>query len=62
METINIDKVVYQLTVEDFQTVAKDILKRKLTDDEIKILEEKIGDNIDWFSIIQDTIVQNINT
>jgi len=60
MTTSNLDKVIYQLKVEDLQNVAIDILGRELTKNEIILLEDKIGDNINWFDAIQSTIIQNI--
>lgn len=59
MEAINLDKLIYQLTVEDIQTVAKDVLKRELTESEIKLIEEKISDHIDWFDAIHNVIIFN---
>ena len=60
METTNIDKVIYQLTVEDLQNVANEELQRNLTEEELKLLEEKIGDHIDWHGAIHSAIIQNI--
>lgn len=60
MVTINQDKVIYQLTIEDLQRVATEILERDLTENELKIIENKISDNIDWYKAIEDTILQNI--
>jgi hypothetical protein len=44
MQIQNLDKIIYQLTVEDLQNVANEELDRNLTEDEIKILEDKIVD------------------
>ncbi len=60
MGIVNLDKVVYQLTVEDLQHVAEECIERELTESEIKLLEEIIGDHIDWFGTIQNAIIQNI--
>jgi hypothetical protein len=60
METSN-EKIIYHLTVEDLQTVANDSLNRNLTETEIKILEAKIGDYMDWYGAIQLAIRQNIS-
>lgn len=54
------DRIIYQLTVEDLQTVANDYLNRKLTSKEILLLEEEIGKYIDWYNIIEDVIRLNI--
>ncbi|MEI7484093.1 MAG: hypothetical protein WCK13_05225 [Ignavibacteriota bacterium] len=61
METIYRDNVIYQLTIEDLQNVSNKELDRDLTEVEIKLLEEKIGDFIDWYEIIRNTIIQNIS-
>ncbi len=60
MNIQNTDKIVYQLTIEDLLTVAKETLDRELTEQEIQVLEEKIGDHIDWYGAIQSAIWQNI--
>lgn len=62
MEIINLDKVVYQLTIEDLQNVANDELDRDLTESEINLLEEKIGNFVDWYGAIQNAIAQNIKS
>ena len=54
------DRIIYQLTVEDLQTVANDYLNRKLASKEILLLEEEIGKYIDWYNIIEDVIRLNI--
>jgi hypothetical protein len=60
MQTQELDKIIYQLTVEDLQNVANDELSRDLTEEEIKLLENKIGDYIDWYNIISMAIFNNI--
>ncbi|MCX6276611.1 MAG: hypothetical protein NT004_00770 [Bacteroidetes bacterium] len=60
MEEINIDKIIYQLTVEDLQNVANEELNRDLTESEIKLLEEKIGNYVDFYTAIRNAIIQNI--
>lgn len=60
MQTQDLDKIVYQLTVEDLQNVANDELSRDLTEEEIKLLEDKIGDYIDWYEIISSAISNHI--
>lgn len=44
MQTQELEKIIYHLTVEDLQNVANDELSRDLTEEEIKLLEDKIGD------------------
>jgi hypothetical protein len=60
MQTQYLDKIIYQLTVEDLQNVANEKLNRNLTEEEIKLLEDKIGDNIDWYETISAAISNNI--
>jgi hypothetical protein len=60
MEILN-EKIIYHLTVQDLQTVANNALNRNLTEAEIKMLETKIGDYIDWYGSIQSAIWQNIS-
>ena len=61
MKTQDLDKIIYQLTVEDLQTVAKATLERTLTNNEISLLEEIIGDYIDWFDVIHCAIISKLH-
>lgn len=45
-------RIVYSLSVEDLQHVAYDELERELTEEEIKHVEEKLGDYISWYEAI----------
>ena len=56
------DRVIYQLTEEDLQTVSNDLMDRNLTEQVVSLLEEKIGNYIDWYNIIEDVIRLNIET
>jgi len=39
---------LYRLVTEDAQTVAEKEIGRELTDDELAVIAQKIGDYIDW--------------
>ncbi len=56
MNTENLHKVIYQLTVEDLQTVADEVLGRRLSEKEIGLLERKIGNHINWYDAIESAI------
>jgi hypothetical protein len=47
-------KTIYELTTEDIYTVAEEVLERKPTKVELAFMEEKIGDRISWYDIIED--------
>ena len=49
-------KVIYSINIEDLQTVAEQELERKLTDEEIKNVEKRLGDFIDWYEAIASTL------
>jgi len=51
------EKIIYSLNVEDVQTVAKQELGRELLPEEIEVVEEEIGDYINWYEIILSTII-----
>lgn len=55
---MNTSKIIYSINIEDVQNVAEEELGRKLTKKELKIIEDKLGDYIDWYSAI-DTAIQN---
>lgn len=50
------DKIIYQLTIEDIQRVAKQELERELTMSEVEQLENCIAENIDWYNSIAESI------
>ena len=49
---MDINKVIYSINIEDVQKVAEDELGRELTEIEVKIIEDRIGDNISWYDAI----------
>ena len=53
-------KVIYSVNVEDLQTVAEQELERELTDEEIKDVEKRLGDYIDWYGAIASTLNEAI--
>lgn len=46
------DKIVYSICIGDIQEVAQDELSRKLNDDELKKVIDKMGDYLNWFDSI----------
>ena len=58
METTD-EKIIYSLTAEDLQTVAKVVYGKELSSKEIEIVSEKIGDYFsDWFDKV-DSAIEN---
>ncbi|HBR18105.1 MAG TPA: hypothetical protein DD725_10950 [Deltaproteobacteria bacterium] len=50
------DRIVYSINVADIQEVANEVLERALTKEEVILVEDSIGDHIDWFQAIEDSI------
>jgi len=50
------ERAVYEISVDDLQRVAKEVLERELTDDEITAVGNSVGDQIDWFQAIENAI------
>lgn len=46
------DRVIYSLSVADIQEVAADILDRELTPEEVKLIEDRVGDYIPWYDAL----------
>lgn len=55
---IDTSKIIYSINIEDVQNVAAEELERKLTKKELGIIEDKLGDYIDWYGAI-DIAIQN---
>ncbi|MFZ6008014.1 MAG: hypothetical protein ACOYU2_10235 [Nitrospirota bacterium] len=53
---MNLSKIIYSINIEDVWTVAEEEFERELTTKELKIVENKIGDYIDWYGAIEMTI------
>lgn len=54
------NKIIYSINEEDVQTVSLQELNRELTKDEVEIIRSVIGEKIDWYSAILDSITENI--
>ncbi len=55
MKTAN-EETVYKISVEDLRQVAKEVLERELTSEEIAAVGNSVGDYIDWFQAIENAI------
>lgn len=55
----NPNKIVYSINIEDIQNVAEEELGRKFNKRELKIVEDKIGDYIDWYGAV-DMVMQHL--
>jgi hypothetical protein len=53
---MDLERVIYQLTVEDLQTVAQEALGRDLTEKEVLFVENQLADTIDWYAAIYNAI------
>jgi len=58
---MNKKRIVYSINVEDIQTVALKQFGKELNNEEIKLVENKIGDYINWFETIIYTITNTLN-
>ncbi len=54
-------RIVYSLNVEDIQTVAVEEFGRALTKDELEIIEDNLGDHIQWYDAIETAIRLNLD-
>ncbi len=54
------ETILYSINVEDVQTIAEEELGRKLTDSEIGLVEDKLGDYIDWHGAIESALNDTI--
>lgn len=56
------DKLIYQLSVDDVQNVADDVLSRSLTEKEIEEVKELVESYINWYDIIEMAILEKIGS
>ena len=60
MENDSDERIIYSINVADIQEVANEVLERRLTMDEIVLVKESVGDYIDWFQAIENSIREYI--
>jgi len=53
---IDLEKIIYSINIEDVQNVAVQELERKLTAKELRLVEKKVGDYINWYEAILNAI------
>ncbi len=49
-------ETVYELSVDDLQQVAKEVLERELTSAEVVAVGNAVGNYIDWFQATENAI------
>jgi nucleoside-triphosphatase THEP1 len=54
------DRIVYSINVDDIQEVAQQVLERALTKKEVVMVGKSIGDYLDWFQAIENSIRKHI--
>lgn len=52
------DTIIYSINIEDVQNVADQELDRELTDEEIKLVENRLDEYIDWYGEIASAITE----
>ncbi len=55
---ISPEGIIYSINIEDVQNVAEQELERKLTAKELRLVEEKVGDYINWYEAILNAIYE----
>lgn len=56
----NNKEVIYSINIEDLQKVSNRVIGRPLSDAEVDLIGESVGDNIDWFEVIENAIHQHL--
>jgi hypothetical protein len=49
-------KVIYEISEEDIQNVAEEMFEKKLRKTDLKKVSDKLGDFINWYDAIENTI------
>ncbi len=61
MKNDNDRKIVYSINVDDIREVANQVLGRNLTKEESALVQDSVGDNIDWFQAIENAIRKHLH-
>jgi len=51
-----VERTVYEISIDDLQRVANEVLTRELSDEEITAVGKSVGDYIDWFQAVENAI------
>ena len=54
------DRIVYSISVGDIKEGAKQVLDRDPTKKEVILVEESVGDYIDWFQAIENALCKHV--
>ena len=57
----NGEEVIYSINIDDLQTVSDRVLERPLTEAEIALVRESVGDYVDWVQAIESAIHKHIH-
>ncbi|KKO20881.1 MAG: hypothetical protein BROFUL_00388 [Candidatus Brocadia fulgida] len=57
---IDPEKIIYSINIDDIQNVAEQELERKLTAKELRLVEGKVGDYINWYEASLMQLMQQI--
>jgi hypothetical protein len=50
------DQIIYSLSVEDVRQVLSDEGLRELSDDELRLIEDRLGDLVPWYELVLSAI------
>lgn len=48
------------MNIDDIHEVSEEVLYRRLTEKEIALVKESVGEHVDWFQAIENAINQHI--
>lgn len=54
---MNKNKIIYKIVVEDINSISEELINRKLTNDELKEVEKRLGNYINWYDAIENTFL-----
>ncbi|HCC78017.1 MAG: hypothetical protein A2X25_00360 [Chloroflexi bacterium GWB2_49_20] len=54
------NEIVYSLNIEDIQTIAFQEMDRELSDAEIEKVKDLIGEKINWYDAILNSIIEKL--
>ncbi|MFH0797719.1 MAG: hypothetical protein V2A65_11840 [Candidatus Omnitrophota bacterium] len=55
------EEIIYGINVNDLQEVSDQVLERRLTRKEIALVQESVGDYVDWVQAIENAIRKHVH-
>ena len=54
------DRIIYSINIADIQEVANQVIERRLSKEEVVLVEQSVGGYMNWFQAIENSIHEHV--